>query len=359
MSLLETFFTISEVRSCPLYAIRDNFTFTGIALIPPRNKPTCVFLARIMTEIVLGNMETEVANPGRSERREFNCPGCTGLVKLEITEKRYQTLHMKMLATAERRQRSENAGSMVGLFSTFPFFQALDAKSLKDIITCLVKRDYQAGAVILKKGTFSKYLHIIIDGAVSLLNEEGQVFATLGKGEVFGEMSLLSGNPASATVRAAGPVKLLQLPREDLDHILLKYPFLQVAFTRLLIKRLYETSDSSRVVLASGMAGQLLEIPAAELFQMVHENSKSGTFTFTLPEGEAVVYFIKGEIVKADYGTLDGKEAFFAILKEKEGFFQFTTGFPESMPENRPIDGFMKLLMEGLRRIDEEHAAAA
>ncbi len=50
------------------------------------------------------------------------------------------------------------------------------------------------------------------------------LLATLGEGAYFGEMSLLSGGRASATVTASGPVELAQLSPRDFYDIVSAYP---------------------------------------------------------------------------------------------------------------------------------------
>ena len=51
--------------------------------------------------------------------------------------------------------------------------------------------------------------------------------------------------------------------------------------------------------------------------------------------------------------ALQGIEAFYAVLKEKDGTFTFSAVSSGEAKELKPIGGFMKLLMDGLRQIDE------
>ena len=73
-----------------------------------------------------------------------------------------------------------------------------------------------------------------------------------------------------------------------------------------------------------------------------------------LNNGHAQLAFRGGEIVAAHY---QGKEAFFDMLREKKGRFSFSANLSDDEEQSPPIDGFMKLLMEGLRVIDEEAPA--
>ena len=58
--------------------------------------------------------------------------------------------------------------------------------------------------VLVHKGVQSRYLYIVLDGSLAVMAGAGDAFkvASLGSGEVVGEMSFLDGTPPSATVQA-------------------------------------------------------------------------------------------------------------------------------------------------------------
>ena len=140
--------------------------------------------------------------------------------------------------------------------------------------------------------------------------------------------------------------------------ILHKYPSLQSYFTRLMAKRL---TDSNRVRsddYASGMIGKLEEIPPEALFQTLNSNHKTGILTITqLQKGTARFSLRQGALIKASYAGSKGEAAFFEVLREKNGRFKFTPGLPPEDFDVPEIGYFMKLLMEGLQRIDERPAS--
>jgi CRP-like cAMP-binding protein len=73
------------------------------------------------------------------------------------------------------------------------------------------------GDVVLEEGATGHGLYVVLSGALDVVakGELGQVrLKTLGAGDVFGEMSLLSGEPASASVVAAGDSALLFLEKD-------------------------------------------------------------------------------------------------------------------------------------------------
>ncbi len=350
MGILERQFVISEARNCPMYRQGDRFSVSGIAFVPPSRKPACLLLARSLSTALLDDPDTAGSS---ATTRSYNCPGCTGLVKFSTSgSRRFLTPHMQMLAAVDARRKLERFGSLVGILAKFSFFQALDDQSLKDIVACAQMRSFAPGSVILRRSQPGQYLYIVIAGQVVCENAEGQPIAYLGPGELFGEMSLLTGKPVSATVKAVEEVKALTVGAEELRDILARYPALQAAFIRLLVQRLAAANQA--VPPAAGMTGDIGVVSTAELLQMFHENLKSGTITFTLPDGEARVCFVSGEVVAARYGDAEGVEAFNALLKARQGRFTFTGEVDLEVRGLPPIGGFMKLLMDGLRLLDEE-----
>ncbi len=297
-------------------------------------------------------------NKRKKDKKEFNCSGCSGLIKLAyVEEAKFHTPQMRMLAAIENRNQSREMGPLVGLMNTFSFFEMLDEESLKEIFSCLVMRNFQTDEIILHRGHPGRYLYFIFSGRVAVLDGNNITIATLGRGEIFGEMSFFSGQPVCASIKAVEPAKILTLSGNDLSQILIKYPFLQVFFTRLLARRLAETNITHAAKMGSAFTGRLSELPPSELFQMLNENAKTGLVDLDLQAGQAAVIFNDGEIIRARYGELKGAKAFYAIIREDKGSFRFSSQLPSEQTEIPPIAPFMKLLMDGLRKIDEEDAS--
>ncbi len=356
--LLEAKFLIIEDRDCPLYAEGDAFNISGVALRLPEGKPACLFLARQIAEIIVEKMDADSAGKKdeQKEKKEFNCSGCTGLIKFSFVEDtKFYTPQMRMMAAAESKKQTMEMGSLIGMMNTFSFFKTLEEDSLKDILSCLTMKEFRADEILLHKGQPGRHLIFIVSGRVAVTDDNGVILAILSKGEMFGEMSLFSGKPVCATIKSIEPVKVLMLSGKELSHILIKYPFLQLSFTRLLVQRLSETNVSQAEKMSLAFSGQLLELPPSELFQMLNENVKSGVVELDLPRGKAVVAFSEGDVVKVEYMDLRGADAFNEILKEQKGRFTFTSSLSLEEMGAPPIAGFMKLLLDGLRKIDEEN----
>jgi CRP-like cAMP-binding protein len=235
----------------------------------------------------------------------------------------------------------------------FPIFQSVEEHNVEEFSSLLKLEQYVKGDTIIKKGDPGRNLYIISTGQVEVLGDGDMSIAFLTKGEVFGEMSLLSGNPVGATVKAVEPSSVLYISSKDFRRILDKSPSLQMYFTRLLARRMAEINLARSEEFSSGMTGKLSEMPPSELFQTFNMNQKTGILSLTQSQKSASLTFREGELIDARYGEYEGEEAFFELLKLKEGRFKFKPGLPPEMLEAPEIGDFMAILMEGLRRIDE------
>jgi CRP-like cAMP-binding protein len=355
MSLLEAEFIITAANDCPMYEVDDVFSLSGLALTFPHEKPTCLFLTKEITEILVsGKLDSKDES---QEKREYNCSGCRGVVKFRVAEERkYQTQQMRMLAAAESKEQKRSLGPLENMLNTFSFLQVLDEESMKVIMEYLSMHNYIADEIVLQEGNPGKNLYMIVSGRVAVLDDKNEAIAFLGRGEIFGEMSLFTGKPVCATIKTVEPTMVFYLSGKDLSNIIMKFPYLQMAVTQILAQRLGESnvSQGQTVDKSLGLSGQLSELPPSELFQMINENMKTGRVEMQLSGGAAIVAFKEGEIVRAQYKEKEGRDAFFAILVEKVGSFSFKTEITSDEMRAQPIDAFMKLLMDGLRLIDEE-----
>lgn len=90
-----------------------------------------------------------------------------------------------------------------GALRTSKLFGALDAARREQIVSRLREMRYAAGECILREGDAGASLFVLSRGEVRVEREGVDEVLTFGPGDVFGEMSLLTGAPRAATCRAA------------------------------------------------------------------------------------------------------------------------------------------------------------
>jgi CRP-like cAMP-binding protein len=107
-------------------------------------------------------------------------------------------------------------------------------------------KDYKDGSIIFKENSIGKEMYIIISGKVKIIKEKGTVetiLATLDEGEFFGEMSLFDNNPRSATVKAVGDIKLLEINQKNFLRKISKDPSLAFRILEKMSKRIRITDE--------------------------------------------------------------------------------------------------------------------
>ncbi len=352
-------FKIVHENNCPIYNAGEEFSMSGNALLVepgleklfittavinlPNTSQTCRSLVAELTKIII---EHESIN--KIPNRFIDCTGCSGFITLEFMHKIQEAL------PETDGNFGENVDALAALLSKFSIFQTLDGYNLRDFISFLQVKKFEKGVTILEKGAPGQNLYIILSGGIEVLDDDGNLISSLQQGEVFGEMSLISGDPVGATVRAVAPTSVFYIKGHDFIKNLNRYPSLQMYFARLLAHRLARSNVDRSREFTPGMVGQLSEMPPTELLQTLNVHQKTGVLSLALPLGEARLCFRKGRLIKVNYMEKEGKEAFYDILKQGDGRFKFTTGLPQDEIDAPEIGFFMELLLEGLRRMDDE-----
>ena len=146
------------------------------------------------------------------------------------------------------------------------------------------------------------------------------------------------------------------MSQKNFRHILNRFPALQVFFYKLLVSRITAVNLKRAEELGSGMVGQLTDIPPVELCQMINSIQKTGRLVIDSSETEtgAFLVFYEGEILQAVCNEMEGKEAFYRILAMSKGRFKFVQGLTSAEKKFDVIGGFMAMLMEGMKRIDDQ-----
>lgn len=139
-----------------------------------------------------------------------------------------------------RRRMLEN------LFRTSSILSAVSPGERRGLIAQFVTKTYEAGERLIAQGQSSEGLHVIASGEVSVVHREGEeatVLASLGPGEVVGEVALVLRRPSNADVVANHPTLTLHLPREGFLTVIREHPALFSQLYELAVKRDEETTS--------------------------------------------------------------------------------------------------------------------
>jgi CRP/FNR family transcriptional regulator/CRP/FNR family cyclic AMP-dependent transcriptional regulator len=124
-----------------------------------------------------------------------------------------------------------------------PILSALKMEHLDMLAKLSAIRNFKKGDVIIKQGDPGSGLYVILNGSVSVSNKNrpglpDTLLNTLGKGDFFGEMSLIDGYPRSATCSAVTETQVVELNRWVFLDVLRREPSIAVAMLPVLCRRI-------------------------------------------------------------------------------------------------------------------------
>jgi CRP-like cAMP-binding protein len=122
-----------------------------------------------------------------------------------------------------------------------PFFEGLTPEDLDRIARIGERRTFSPGAPIVAKDAVGGGLFVILSGTASV--DAGGRHHSLGPGQFFGEMALLSGRPRSATVTAEEQVEAMVLETMYFRPFLIKNPSVAVTILEVVVDRLREVQE--------------------------------------------------------------------------------------------------------------------
>ncbi len=131
-----------------------------------------------------------------------------------------------------------------------PLFEVLGEEDRAALIKEMELEQHQEGDVIIHEGEPGSSMYVIASGEVKVYtrgtgNSGAKVYlAKLGEGDFFGEVSVLTGKPRTATITASQRTEVLRLDKEKLDNALAKYPSIRKVLDEFYKKRAKHTVEA-------------------------------------------------------------------------------------------------------------------
>lgn len=108
--------------------------------------------------------------------------------------------------------------------------------------------ELEEGESLIRAGDRDTRLYTVEQGVLEIFASGGNVLASVGPGDVLGEVSFIDDSPRSASVRAAGPAILRVWDKSSMLDALQSEPRIlakfSVAMNQLLVERLRDTSKA-------------------------------------------------------------------------------------------------------------------
>jgi CRP-like cAMP-binding protein len=123
-------------------------------------------------------------------------------------------------------RKQSDASERIKLLAASDLMRHLPAEQIEQILPCIREQKLKAAEILFRAGDAADALYIVAHGKVEVLTDarpgagaSGSALAVLGEGHAFGEMSLLSGGPRTATIRAVEDTDLLKIGKDDFDRL--------------------------------------------------------------------------------------------------------------------------------------------
>jgi CRP-like cAMP-binding protein len=137
---------------------------------------------------------------------------------------------------ADSRRRIDDQTELLG---RAPLFQGLSKRHLREIAKVSSARRVAADQELVKEGAAGSVCFLIMDGTAKVVRN-GRTVKQLGPGDFFGEMSLLTKAPRTASVIAATPMECVTLSASALKKVLLDNPQIALAMLSAMAERVAE-----------------------------------------------------------------------------------------------------------------------
>ena len=158
----------------------------------------------------------------------------------------------ELLAASTPAEAQSEAGRSEPLFpkrvATSPFLDLLGAEEREALIKELELETHDEGSVVINEGDPGTSMYLIASGEVKVFTRGkggGSIYLSrLGEGDFFGEVSVLTGKPRTATITASQRTELLRLDKEKLDGLLAGHPGLRDVLNDFYTRRAEHTVEA-------------------------------------------------------------------------------------------------------------------
>jgi cAMP-dependent protein kinase regulator len=201
-----------------------------------------------------------------------------------------------------------------------PLFSQLDAAAFLAVMEQLALKSFEPGAPIVTEGEPGTSMFALVEGRVDVVRQlqggQRRKVASLGEGDFFGEMALLSEGPRLASVVAAERTTVLVLTREQVDRLVQRHPSVGEVLRSFHQERVLANVLRSNPLLASLTPAQREAAVQAFQLQTVPANQ---TLLTQGQAGEALYLILRGQC-RVSHRHPDGHESQYPVLREGDLF---------------------------------------
>ena len=125
----------------------------------------------------------------------------------------------------------------VELIKKVPLFAHCSKRELQEVAQLADEIDLREGKEMTRQGSRGREFFVLLEGTANV-TKNGRRINTLGSGDFFGEIALVSDTPRTATVTATSPVRALVVTDRSFRRLLEDSPSIQSKVLKALAERL-------------------------------------------------------------------------------------------------------------------------
>jgi CRP-like cAMP-binding protein len=174
---------------------------------------------------------------------------------------------LRMDTASPRAEMGHALHGRAATLADVELFRVLPDEAREHLAAASGERRYAPGELVIRQGDDGDELFVLERGDVSVLfaatpDDEPTVLAHLTEGDFFGEMSLMTGERRTATVRADTECTLVVVDKDAFAPVLDRYPELAEEISRLLVAR------------QDGLANHMGSLPPSRRKQVDHRSGQ-------------------------------------------------------------------------------------
>ncbi|MBF0152673.1 MAG: mechanosensitive ion channel [Magnetococcales bacterium] len=135
--------------------------------------------------------------------------------------------------------------------SRIGFFSCLEKDEMREIADRMVCRSFPEGGTIFKHGDYSTSMFVLVEGIADVMinineSQEKRKINTIKSGEIFGEITFLTGEKRTATVTFPTSAVVFEITKDSFQQVIIKRPDLARIFGIMIANKKLEVSNRDR-----------------------------------------------------------------------------------------------------------------
>lgn len=199
-----------------------------------------VTLADLSDRAIFGEMALVSAQP-----RSATVTALDDCDLLEFDQKALEAADEQLGTVGRALAKFTSERLLKNMLATSALFRPLDREQRLDLMKRFGRHEVQPGDHLIEEGHAGRGLFVVLSGQVEVWKQDGGnkvSLATLGPGEMFGEISLVHEEVTTATVTAVGHATVLFLKREIFQRLLQAFSTIREYVEELGEERLMDTA---------------------------------------------------------------------------------------------------------------------